>query len=223
MVSNQENVLVIFGLKREYNTLSSKKNLKKIFGFAKKSLENLKKTNLSKIDTVINIGYCGSIDPVIKSGEIIRVKNVLNESGKKIQCIGNNKNIIAEKINKLKLKELNMITTLKVKNLEEKINLKSKYSNVSLVDMEAFHLLQLLKKKNISFYSIKVVYDDLSFEIPNILQNFLNDDGELIFSKELLIIIFKNPKLLIQLFRMGKKYIICKKKLKFFNSKIFST
>ena len=67
MVSNQENVLVIFGLKREYNTLSSKKNLKKIFGFAKKSLENLKKTNLSKIDTVINIGYCGSIDPVIKS------------------------------------------------------------------------------------------------------------------------------------------------------------
>ena len=83
MVSNQENVLVIFGLKREYNTLSSKKNLKKIFGFAKKSLENLKKTNLSKIDTVINIGYCGSIDPVIKSGEIIRVKNVLNESGKK--------------------------------------------------------------------------------------------------------------------------------------------
>ena len=52
------------------------------------------------------------------------------------------------------------------------------------------------------------------FEIPNILQNFLNDDGELIFSKELLIIIFKNPKLLIQLFRMGKKYIYLQKKTK---------
>ena len=88
--------------------------------------------------------------------------------------------------------------------------------------MEAFHLLKELKKKKKNFYSIKIVYDDLSFEIPNILKNFLDDDGELIFNKKLLIILFKNPKLLIDLLNMGKKYISCKFRLKYLVKNIFS-
>ena len=147
MVSNPQKLLVIFGLKREYDTFSPTKNFKKTYGFAKKALISLKGINLSEIDTVINIGYCGAIDSSVKSGDIIKIKNIMDENGKKLKCIGNNTNIILNKLEKLNLKELDLITTLRVKNLKEKTDLKKKYSNVSLVDMEAFHLLQELKKK----------------------------------------------------------------------------
>ena len=147
MVSNPQKLLVIFGLKREYDTFSPTKNFERTYGFAKKALINLKRINLSEIDTVINIGYCGAIDSSVKSGDIIKIKNIMDENGKKLKCISNNTNSITEKIEKLNLKELDLITTLKVKNLKEKTDLKKKYSNVSLVDMEAFYLLKELKKK----------------------------------------------------------------------------
>jgi len=67
---------------------------------------------------------------------------------------------------------------------------------------------------------LKIVYDDLSFEIPTILQNFLDDNGELIFSKDFLITIFKNPYLLIKLINMGKTYFFCKRRLKYLFTKI---
>lgn len=222
MGSNQQNLLVIFGLKKEYDVFPLNKNLKKTYGFGKKSLISLRKINLSKIDTVINIGYCGSIDHSTKSGDIIKIRNIIDENGRKLKCINNSSNIVTKKIKKLNLRELDLITTLKVKNLKQKIKLKKRYPRISLVDMEAFHLLKELKKKKKNFYSIKIVYDDLSFEIPNILKNFLDDDGELIFNKKLLIILFKNPKLLIDLLNMGKKYISCKFRLKYLVKNIFS-
>ena len=221
MVSSPQKSLIIFGLKREYDTFSPTKNFKKTYGFAKKSLSSLKAIDLSEIDTVINIGYCGAIDSSVKSGDIIRIKNIIDENGKKLRCNDSNKNSILKKIEKLNLKQLDLITTLRVKNLKEKIELKKKYSNVSLVDMEAFYLLEELKRKKKNFYSIKIVYDDLSFEIPTIFQRFLNDDGELIFSKDFLIAILKNPKLAIELINMGKKYFFCKKRLRYLFSKIF--
>ena len=221
MVSNKENLLVIFGLKKEYDTFSPTKKFQKTYGFAKKALKSLKEINLSEIDTVINIGYCGAIDYSVKSGDIIKINNIINEKGEKLRCISSNKNNILKKIDELNLTELNLITTVGVKNLKEKIDLKKKYSSVSLVDMEAFYLLEELKKRKINFYSIKIVFDDLSFEIPTIFQNFLNDDGELVFTKTFLITIFKNPKLLLELIYMGKKYFFCKRRLRYLFTKIF--
>ena len=74
MVSNQQKLIVIFGLKKEYDIFSPTKNFRKSYGFGKKALESLKKFNLSEIDTVINIGYCGAIDSSVKSGDIIKIK-----------------------------------------------------------------------------------------------------------------------------------------------------
>ena len=147
MVSNPERLLVIFGLKREYDTFSPTKNFRKTYGFAKKALISLKQINMSEIDTVINSGYSGAIDSSVKSGDIIKIKNIMDENGKKLKCISSNTNNVVQKIEKLNLKELDLITTLKVKNLKEKTDLKKKYSNVSLVDMEAFYLLKELNKK----------------------------------------------------------------------------
>ena len=51
MESNPHKFLIIFGLKREYDTFSPIKNFKKTYGFAKKALISLKGVNLSEIDT----------------------------------------------------------------------------------------------------------------------------------------------------------------------------
>ncbi len=220
MESSKQNILVIFGLKKEYDVFLETRNVEKIYGFGEKSLINLKKVNLSEIKTIVNIGYCGSIDPDVKCGEIVRIKNIINEDGKKIKCANDNDKTISKRIEKLNLKELNLITTLNVKNLKEKKKLKKKYSDVSIIDMEAFHLVQKLKK-GISFYSIKIVYDDLSFEIPSVFQDYLNNDGELILKKDLLITLFKNPELLIGLINMGQKYFFCKRRLRYLLKKIF--
>ena len=126
MVSSQQKLIVIFGLKKEYDIFSPAKKFYKSYGFGKKALKSLKKFNLSEIDTVINIGFCGAIDSSVKSGDIIKIKNIVNEKGIKLKCIGKNKNNITTKIEELNLTELDLITTLKVKNLKEKIELKKK-------------------------------------------------------------------------------------------------
>jgi len=80
MVSSQPKLLVIFGLKKEYDTFSPTRNFQKTYGFAKKALTSLKEINLSEIDTVINIGYCGAIDSSVKSGEIVKIRNIMDEN-----------------------------------------------------------------------------------------------------------------------------------------------
>ena len=62
--------------------------------------------------------------------------------------------------------------TLKVKNLEEKINLKSKYSNVSLGRYGSFSPSPIAKKKKYKLHSIKVVYDDLSLKYQIFCKTF---------------------------------------------------
>ena len=87
MVSNPHKLLVIFGLKREYDTFSPIKILKEPMVLRKNFLTSLKEINLSEIDTVINIGYCGAIDSSAKSGDIIKINNIMDENGKKLNVL----------------------------------------------------------------------------------------------------------------------------------------
>ena len=152
MGSNQQNLLVIFGLKKEYDVFPLNKNLKKNLWFSeKKSLISLRKINLSKIDTVINIGYCGSIDHSTKSGDIIKIKNIIDENGRKLKCINNSSNIVTKKIKKLNLRELDLITTLKVKNLKQKIKLKKKIPKNFSGRYGSFSFTKRTKKKKKKF------------------------------------------------------------------------
>ena len=209
MVSNQQKLIVIFGLKKEYDIFSPTKNFQKGYGFGKKALKSLKKFNLSEIDTVINIGYCGAIDSSVKSGDIIKIKNIVDEKGIKLKCIRRNRNNVMKKIEEFNLKELDLITTLKVKNLKEKIELKKKYSNVSLVDIEAFHLLEELLLLYLAMLFLSLFFTLAKRETYTPLKN----KGELFTSK--------NPKLLIELIRMSTAYFICKRRLKYLFTKIF--
>ena len=45
--------------------------------------------------------------------------------------------------------------------------------------MEAFYIKKELLKAKIPMISIKVIFDDLSFDIPLFIKDCINDNGEL--------------------------------------------
>ena len=45
--------------------------------------------------------------------------------------------------------------------------------------MEAFYIKKELLKAKIPMISIKVIFDDLSFDIPPFIQDCINDNGDL--------------------------------------------
>ena len=100
-----------------------------------------------------------------------------------------------------------------VTDKEEKLNLIKKFKSISVIDMEAFYIKKELIKAKIPMISIKVIFDDLSFDIPLFIQDCINDNGELkrvtLFGKLVL-----NPLTIFDLLKLNFKFIQSKKVLK---------
>ena len=73
--------------------------------------------------------------------------------------------------------------------------------------MEAFYIKKELLKAKIPMMSIKVIFDDLSFDIPLFIQDCINDNGELkrvtLFKKLIL-----NPLTIFDLMKLNFKFIV---------------
>ena len=108
----------------------------------------------------------------------------------------------------------NLLTVNKiVANKKEKLNLVKKFKSISVIDMEAFYIKKELLKARIPMMSIKVIFDDLSFDIPLLIQDCINDNGDLkratLFRKLVL-----NPLTIFDLLKLNFKFIKSKKVLK---------
>ena len=79
--------------------------------------------------------------------------------------------------------------------------------------MEAFYIKKELVKARIPMISIKVIFDDLSFDIPLFIQNCIDDNGELkrgtLFRKLIL-----NPFIIFDLLKLNNKFVKSKKVLR---------
>lgn len=214
MEYSNKNILLVFGLKKELEILSSPQKFNSFFGFGKESSLLLKKFLTKDTKVVINLGFCGSVDNKIKCGEILEANAIFNEKKEKIKPRKFDHIELEKRIQNLCLRKVDLMTTNSVKNLSEKIKLREKNNHITIIDMEAFHILKALGDKKISFYSIKIVYDDLSMEIPKYIASNLDKDGnfliDLIFIKNL----FVKPKRIIELIRLGLSFYFCKKKFK---------
>ena len=74
----------------------------------------------------------------------------------------------------------NLLTVNKiVADKKEKLNLAKKFKSISTIDMEAFILKKELLKVNIPMLSIKVIFDDLSFDLPSFIKDCVDNNGEL--------------------------------------------
>ena len=222
MEFSNKSIFLVFGLKRELEIFSPSKKFTSLFGFGKKSSLLLKRFITKDTKVIINLGFCGSIDKKIKCGEIFEAELVFNEKKEKIKPIKYNHLELEERIQNLCLRKANLMTTNSIKNLSEKIKLRKKSSHISLIDMEAFHIVKALENKKISFYSIKIVYDDLFLEIPEYIINNLDKDGDLPINWTFIKNLIVKPNRIFELIRLGLNFHFCKKKFKKFLDKLFS-
>ena len=204
----------IFGLKNEMKLVSSKKNNKFcVYGYGKSSKEATQKLLKFGVDIVINLGFAGSVSKTLKNGDVVFIKKILNEKNKKLPTSKFNKNLFRNLEKKLKFVKCNLLTVQKIiVNKEEKLKLIKKFKSISVIDMEAYYIKKELLKANIPMASFKVIFDDLSFDIPSFIAECINNEGELNKTNFLMQLIIK-PKRILELLRINAKFSKSKKVL----------
>lgn len=205
----------IFGLKREMNLVSHKKNnIICVCGYGKGSKNATQELINFGVDIVINFGFAGSVSKNLKNGDIVFINKFFNEKKEKLSTLKFDKDLLRRLESSFKFFRGNLLTVNKIiADKKEKLNLVKKFKSISVIDMEAFYIKKELLKAKIPMMSIKVIFDDLSFDIPLFIQDCINDNGELkrvtLFGKLVL-----NPLTIFDLLKLNFKFIKSKKVLK---------
>lgn len=100
-----------------------------------------------------------------------------------------------------------------VSNKKDKLNLLKKFESISVIDMEAFYIKEELLKANIPMISLKVIFDDLSFDIPSYMKDCIDNKGNLKIRK-LLVKLILNPVRIFNLLTLNLKFSKSKKVFK---------
>ncbi len=195
----------IFGLKKEMDLLKYRHpEILYSHGYGELSKQATKKLIDSGVGFIINIGLAGSISPKINHGDIILVNSIFDENKNEYKT-----NQILKKIKrnlkKFNFKKCNLLTVDKIITREkEKKSLALKFKEASIIDMEAFHIKRALTKKKIKMVSLKVIFDDLSFQIPCFLKDCIDEIGNVKKFKFFFKIIVKPARLFTLLDLMHK-------------------
>ena len=205
----------IFGLKREMNLLSKKnKNIICVYGYGKASKNAAQELIKLGVDVVINFGFAGSISKSFNNGDIVFIDKLFNEKKEKLSTLKFNKDLLRNLENSFKFCKGNLLTVNNiVANKEEKLNLVKKFKSISVIDMEAFYIKKELLKAKIPMISIKVIFDDLSFDIPVSIKDCINDYGNL-KTLNFFIRLVLNPLIIFDLLKLNTKFIKSKRVLK---------
>ena len=204
----------IFGLKREINLVSRKKNNKFcVYGYGKSSKDAVQKLLKLGVDIVVNFGFAASLSKNLKNGDVVFINKIINEKNKKLTTSKFNKDFLKILEKKLKLVKCNLLTVEKiVVDKKEKLQLLKKFESISVIDMEAFYIKEELLKANIPMVAFKVIFDDLSFDIPSYILDCINDKGELKIVN-LIVKLIHSPKRIFELLNLNMKFSKSKKVL----------
>ena len=197
------------------NLVSHKNNnIVCVYGYGKASKNATQKLIKLGVDIVINFGFAGSISERLKNGDIVFIDKILNEKKEKFSTLKFDKDLLRNFENSFKFFKCNLLTVNKiVADKKKKLNLVKKFNSISVIDMEAFYIKKELLKAKIPMISIKVIFDDLSFDIPSFLEDCINDNGSLkivTFIRKLVL----NPLNIFDLFKLNTKFLKSKKILK---------
>ena len=204
----------IFGLKKEMKLVSGKNNNKFcVYGYGRSSRQATKELLKLGVDLVINFGFAGSVSKSLKNGDIVYVSKILNEKNKKLSTSKFNKDFFQNLEKKLKFVKCNLLTVQKiVGDKRGKLKLVKKFESISAIDMEAYYIKEELLKVNIPMLSFKVIFDDLSFDIPYYILDCINDKGELKIFNFFTSLVLK-PKRIFELINVNFKFSNSKKVL----------
>ena len=203
----------IFGLKKEMELVSSSNNKFCVYGYGKSSKEATKKLIKLGVDLVVNFGFAGSVSKSLKNGDIVFVNKMFNEKNKKLTPSKFNQDFSKNLEKKIKFVKCNLLTVQKIAgDKSAKLKLVKKFKSISMIDMEAYYIKEELLKVNIPMLSFKVIFDDLSFDIPSYILDSINDRGELKIGHFFIRLVLK-PKRIFELMNVNFKFSRSKKVL----------
>jgi len=204
----------IFGLKKEMKLVSATNSNKFcVYGYGRSSKKATKKLLKLGVDLVINFGFAGSVSKSLKNGDVVYINKILNEKNKKLPTSKFNNDFLKNLEKNLKFVKCNLLTVQKiVGDKKAKLKLVKKFESISVIDMEAYYIKEELLKVNIPMLTLKVIFDDLSFDIPYYILDCINEKGELKIFKFLIRLILK-PKRIFELKNINFKFSNSKKVL----------
>ena len=205
----------IFGLKREMKLVSYKNNnIICVYGYGKASKNATQELIKLGVDIVFNFGFAGSISKNLKNGDAVFIDQIFNEKKERLSIFKFDSGLLRNLEKDFKLVRGNLLTVDKIiADKKKKLSLAKKFKSISLIDMEAFHIKKELLKAKIPMISLKVIFDDLSFDMPMLIQECINADGDLKMVTFLRKLVF-NPSIILDLIKLNIKFVKSKKVLK---------
>ncbi len=132
----------------------------------------------------------------------------------KLSTLKLDKNLLRNLEDSFKFFKGNLLTVNKiVADKKEKLNLVKKFKSISVIDMEAFYIKKELIKAKIPMISIKVVFDDLSFDIPLFIKDCIDENGNIKILPFFIKLVL-NPLIIFYLLKLNTKFLKSKKVLK---------
>jgi len=119
-----------------------------------------------RLDIVLSIGWAGALIPELQPGDAYVPSVVIDaQTGEQFLLTDGER-------------RLRLVTTARVADAEEKTRLRSSYSGVVMVDMEAATVARLAQMREVPFACIKGVSDGVGARLPDI-NPFITSKGQL--------------------------------------------
>ena len=212
MFNKNDDFGFIVGVKEEYNVLkNSKYEVKMAYGSEK--AKKAAKILCSKVKCVVSFGFAGSVDSELKNGGIIVPKFIIDKSKKKKYLSSKYRLQILDKLSNQKVNEKGIISVDEIINEKKKKEKIFEKFKASSVDMESDSIYKICFNQKIPFVILRVIFDDLSFNIPDFIIRNTNSEGDVSING-LLKFILINPEKIFILFKVFVFYLRAKKKLK---------
>jgi len=158
-------------------------------------------------------GCAAALSPNLKMGDLVLAESLMDENGDEISVHPiwhqHAKTVLESQITTYKgaLIASNSI----VSTAQAKENLHAKTGAIAL-DMESYAIAKVAQHYALPFLAIRAIADPASMDLPNALENALNDNGEVAVSRILKSLVL-NPKELPHLIQIGQYFQIAKKTL----------
>jgi len=132
---------------------------------------------------VLMMGLCGSLSPSLAVGDLALYESCYQQNNRDYLKINSELNsLISHKVNtQLRQAESIFVSGLTSQKVITKVATKRQLSedfSVQVIDMESFQYITYLKQREIDLSILRIVSDDLKFDLPN-LEQAISIDGNL--------------------------------------------
>lgn len=219
MFKEKTNFGFIVGVKEEYDVLRNKEYDIKI-AYGAKNATKAAKILCKKAECIVSFGFAGSIDSNLTNGEIIIPKFLIGKNKKKKFLSSKYRTTILRRLSNQKVNEKGIISVDKIINENEsKKKIYDKFQ-ASSIDMESDSIYKICFEQKKPLIIVRVIFDDLNFNIPNFIVRSTNSNGDISITN-LLKFVSTNPKNFFILARVFIYYLKAIKKLKEISKKCF--